>query len=171
VKIELSRCRIRDWRADDAPALVRHADDRRVWRNLRDAFPHPYTPEHAADWLARACAAEPRTAFALEVQGEAAGGIGLRLGEDVHRRTAEVGYWLGAALWGRGIMPEALQAFSAWAFASFDLCRLEAMPFEWNTASCRVLEKAGWALEARLRQNVTKDGETIDQWLYVRLRS
>lgn len=170
MRIELSQCLIREWRQGDERSLVRHADNRHVWRNLRDAFPHPYTLAQAEAWVGQACAAVPRTAFAIEVDGQAVGGVGLRLGQDVHRRTAEIGYWLGESYWGRGIMTEVVRAMSAWSFASFDICRLEARPFEWNAASSRILEKAGYTLEARLKRNVTKDGQTVDQLLYVMLR-
>jgi [ribosomal protein S5]-alanine N-acetyltransferase len=98
------------------------------------------------------------------------GGIGLILGADVERRSAEIGYWLAEPYWGRGIGSAAVEAVTEWAFARFDLVRLHAGVYEWNPASVRVLRKAGNTLEARRRKSVTKDGETIDRLLYVRLR-
>ena len=98
------------------------------------------------------------------------GSIGLTLQEDVHRRSAEIGYWLGEPFWGRGIMSEAVPAFTAYAFATFDVCRLYATVFEWNPASARILEKAGYVLEGRLRKSVTKDGRIIDQFLFACVR-
>ena len=96
-------CRIRSWRAGDEPSLARHADNRKIWLNVRDRFPHPYTLADAESWLAKVTAAEPETQFAIEVDGEAAGGVGLFLQEDVSRFSAEIGYWLGEAYWGRGL--------------------------------------------------------------------
>ncbi len=110
------------------------------------------------------------THFAIEVEGEAAGSIGLELGEDVARRSAEIGYWLGEAHWGRGIATEAVRTVTAYGFEQLDLVRIFANVFAWNPASMRVLEQAGYVLEGRLRSAVTKDGETIDQLAYAVVR-
>ena len=170
MRLELTRGCIRDWRAADADAILPHADNPRVARNLRDLFPHPYRRRDAMRFIAAALAQEPRTHFAIEVDGGAAGGIGLRLRDDIERRSAEVGFWLGEAHWGRGVMTEAVVAFSAWAFERFDLARLDASVFEWNPASMRVLEKAGYEREGRLRRAFTKEGRTIDAFLFARVR-
>jgi RimJ/RimL family protein N-acetyltransferase len=106
--------------------------------------------------------------FCLDIGGSAAGGIGLRLGSDIHRRTAEFGYWLGRAYWNRGIMSEAVGAFSDAAFEAFDLRRLYAEPFVNNRASARVLEKAGFILEGRLKNNVMKAGQLLDSLIYAK---
>ncbi|MGH7362760.1 MAG: GNAT family N-acetyltransferase [Candidatus Methylomirabilales bacterium] len=170
VKLVLTKCAIRSWRPGDVPALFRHANNRQVWRNLRDRFPHPYTARDAEDWIGRATAAVPETHFAIAIGDEAVGGIGLDLQTEVHRRSAELGFWLGEPYWGRGIATEAVRAMTDFAFATFDLCRVYAGVFEWNPASMRVLEKAGYSCEGRLRKSVTKDGQTIDQMLYAIVR-
>ncbi len=100
---------------------------------------------------------------------EVIGGIGLTLQRDVHRRSAEIGYWLGEPFWGRGIAAEALAAVSEYAFAEHDLVRLFACVYEGNPASARVLEKAGYVCEGRLRKSVTKAAQTLDQFLYARI--
>lgn len=150
--------------------LVHHADDREVWLNLRDRFPHPYTDADARDWIRAAAGQRPVQSFAIEVEGRAGGGIGVHPMVDVHRRTAEIGYWLGKEFWNRGIATEAVRATAEYAFPAFDLARLEALVYEWNPASARVLEKAGFQLEARLRRAITKDGRTIDALLYSMVR-
>ena len=170
MELALPGCRIRSWRAGDEPALVRHANSRRLWLNVRDHFPHPYTLADAAEWVARAAAVEPESQFAIEIDGEAAGGIGLFLQEDVARYSAELGYWLGEAHWGRGVMTDAVRGFTEYAFGAFELCRIYAVVFEWNPASRRVLEKAGYALEGRMRRAAVKDGQVIDQFLYATVR-
>lgn len=168
--IPLDGIELRNWRADDAHSLARHANNRRVWRNLRDHFPHPYTLDDANRWICYARDIAPHSNFAIAVRDEAVGGAGLSLREDVYRRSAEVGYWLGEAHWGRGIATRVVRAVADYAFDSFDVCRLWAEVFEWNAASMRVLEKCGFALEARLRKSVTKDGQTVDALLYALLR-
>src|SRR5690348_3842500 len=111
---------LRPWRWSDADAIVRHASNRKIWLNLRDRFPHPYTEADAHAWLA-SCAAEqgePHN-FAIELQGEAIGGIGLEFFSDVHRLTADIGYWLGESVWGRGFATLAVKAVTQYAFATF----------------------------------------------------
>jgi len=170
MELALPGCRIRSWRPGDEPSLARHANSRRLWLNVRDHFPHPYTMADARDWVALAASAAPETQFAIEVDGEAAGGIGLFPQQDVARYSAELGYWLGEAHWGRGLMTDAVRGFTEYAFRAFELCRIYAVVFEWNPASRRVLEKAGYAFEGRMRRAAFKDGQVIDQFLYAVVR-
>ena len=161
---------IRDWRQSDAAPLARHANNRRVWANLRDRFPSPYTLDDAETWLRHCARIVPVTDFAIEVDGEVAGGIGVVLCSDVERVGAEMGYWLGESIWGRGVMSAAVQVFAPWALDRFNLARLHANVFAFNAASARVLEKAGFVLEGRLRHSAFKNGVLIDQLLYARTR-
>jgi len=161
---------VRSWEWRDRDALVRHANNRKIWINLRDHFPYPYTDEDARDWLASIVRREPENNFAIDVAGEAVGGIGFTVQPDVGRRSAEIGYWLGEEFWGRGIATDALIAMTDHAFANYDICRIYAYVFGWNGASARVLEKAGYTLEGRLRKSVTKDGQTIDNLIYAIIR-
>ena len=170
MKLELTTCTVRSWEWRDRDAIVRHANNRRISINLRDRFPYPYTVADARNWLDSVIGFEPETNFAIDVAGEAVGGIGFVLQHDVARRSAEIGYWLGEEFWGRGIVTEALIAVTDHAFANYDLCRLYAHVFDWNGASARVLEKAGYELEGRMRKSVTKDGQTIDQLMYAVIR-
>jgi len=166
----LKTCTVRSWEWRDRDALVRHANNKKVSINLRDRFSYPYTVRDARNWLDMVVDEKPETSFAIDVAGEAVGGIGFTPQHDVARRSAEIGYWLGEPFWGRGIATEALVAVTDYAFANFDLCRLYAHVFDWNGASARVLEKAGYVFEGRLRKSVTKDGQTIDQLMYAIIR-
>jgi RimJ/RimL family protein N-acetyltransferase len=168
MRIVLKSCRVRSWEWQDRDSIVRHANNRKVWINLRDRFPHPYTKKDATTWLDVVVGAKPETNFAIAVDHEAIGGIGFSVQPDVGRRSAEIGYWIGEEFWGRGIASEALSAVSEYAFANYDLCRLFAHVFDWNPASTRVLEKAGYVFEGRMRKSVTKDNQTIDQLMYAR---
>jgi ribosomal-protein-alanine N-acetyltransferase len=164
--LQLSRSTIRPFRLDDAPSLAVHANNYKVWRNLRDLMPHPYTERDAVEFITRAAAEAPPTNFAIEVDGAAVGGIGLKLKDDIERIGAEIGYWLGEAYWGRGILSEAVPAFTRWAVREFQLTRVEAIVFEWNPASARVLEKSGYVREGTMRRSAIKDGRIIDRWIY-----
>jgi [ribosomal protein S5]-alanine N-acetyltransferase len=166
MRLTLSRCEVRSWRGDDLASLVTHADNRNVWLNLRDRFPHPYTKRDAREFLRAMEVQRPETAFAIAVDGKAVGGIGFVMLSDVERVSAEIGYWLGEPYWGRGIATEALVAVTRYAVDTFKLTRIFAVPFAWNEASCRVLEKAGYVLEARLRRSAIKDGRITDQMQY-----
>jgi ribosomal-protein-alanine N-acetyltransferase len=161
---------IRPWRLDDAESLAKHANNRKVWLALRDLFPHPYTIQDAHEFLQRATSEQPTTKFCIEVDGAAVGGIGIRLGQDVHRHTATLGYWLGEKFWGRGIVTEAVAALSDFWFENFPLRRISAEVFANNPASARVLQKAGFVFEGRLQNNVIKDAKLLDSLLYAKTK-
>ena len=168
--LSTDRIALRAWKPGDEASLVKHADNRKVSINLRDRFPFPYTMKDAQWWVGFASQPQPLQNFAIEFQGEAIGGIGLILGEDVFRRSAEIGYWLSEAHWGKGLMTEALKLMTPYAFQTFDLTRIHAGVFDWNPASGKVLEKAGYALESRMKKSVVKDGQVLDQLVYVMTR-
>jgi RimJ/RimL family protein N-acetyltransferase len=166
MRLELTTCIVRPWADGDAESLHHHANNRRVSMHLRDRFPYPYELEHAKTFLAWLRQQSMPTVWAIEVDGQAAGGIGVELHQDVERVSAEVGYWLGETVWGRGIASDALRGVTDESFKRFDLTRIYALPFADHTASVRVLEKAGYVLEGRLRQSAIKDGKIRDQFLY-----
>jgi ribosomal-protein-alanine N-acetyltransferase len=170
VEIVLEGCRLRDWRRSDATSLALHANNRKVWRNLRDLFPHPYSRSDARTWIRKQGAEERQTTFAIDFDGEAVGAIGLMVGRDVQRLTAEIGFWIGEPFWGRGIMTRAVSAVTEFGFDSLDLRRIQAEVFAWNPASARVLEKAGYRLEGRMANAVFKDGQVIDALMYATVR-
>lgn len=162
---------LRSYRQSDAVALQRLANNAKVAVNLRDRFPHPYTLQDARQWIELMLELRPETNFVIETGGELCGTIGMQIGEDVHRIDAELGYWLGEPYWGRGLATASVVSFRDWAFERFPMLeRLHAFVFESNPASARVLEKAGFELEGRLRRSVLKRGQVLDQLLYARLR-
>jgi len=170
VEIDLGFFQLRAWRKGDEESLVRHANNPNVARNLRDRFPHPYTLTDARSWVRHARSQDPITDFAIVVNGEAAGGIGFELQRDVARRSAELGYWLGEAHWGRGIVTEGVRALTRLMFSNFDLNRIYSTVFDGNPASVRVLEKAGFTFEGRMRKAAVKGGRTLDVLLYALLK-
>lgn len=157
---------IRSYDPDDVAALMKYANNAAIARQLLDHFPHPYTEEAAHEWLQAANEQDPEVSFAIATPDELIGGIGLLLRDDVFRRTAEVGYWVGEPFWGLGIATLALRTFTRWAFRELDFARIQAHVYEINPASRRVLEKAGFSLEGRLRNGATKNGQLMDLYLY-----
>ena len=170
MQLDLGSCGVRSFRDTDAAELARHANNRKVWLQLRDRFPHPYSIDDACRFIAFARGGDPETVFAVTVSDVAVGSIGATLRDDVERCSAEVGYWLGEPYWGRGIATLALTGFTRYALTAYDLERLYAVPLASNTASCRVLEKVGYRLEGRMRRSAIKDDSVQDQLLYAILR-
>ena len=161
--------RLRPWSFADAPALVEYANDPRIAENLRDTFPYPYTQQDAEFYLCLMADQQRDLHLAFEVDGVAVGSVGVHFKTDVRRRSAEIGYWLGQPYWGRGLATAAVQQVAAYVFAHFDVCRLYAVVFETNKASARVLEKAGFELEAVLRKSIIKHDQMLDSLLYAKL--
>ena len=170
MRIEFGEWQIRSFQPEDAPALAKYGNNREVWRNIWDQHPYPYGIGDAEEWIQHAIQQSPETIFAIASATEAIGCIGMLRQNDVARLSAEVGYWLGEPFWGRGIATAALKALTEYAFAEFDLLRLYATVMEWNPASARVLEKAGYQYEGLMRKSAIKDGQVIDQWLYAIVR-
>ena len=170
--LTLATCTLRPFRAGDEDALVASANDPEVARNLRDAFPHPYTRADADGWIAYAGGTGPGAPHhrAILIGEVLAGAVGVTPQGDFRRRSVEIGYWLGRSFWGRGIATDALRGMTDHVFATMDVCRIFAPVFESNPASARVLEKAGYVLEARLSKAVTKHGVTMDELHYARVR-
>jgi RimJ/RimL family protein N-acetyltransferase len=170
MELNLGHFTIRNWRHGDEQSLAHHANNRKIWLNVRDRFPYPYTPADAEQWVKKATSETSNADFAIAVDDAAVGGISIFLQTDIFRRSAEIGYWLGEEFWGRGIVTEAVRAMTEYAFSHYDICRIYAGVFEWNPASMRVLEKAGYELESRTKKSVTKDGQTIDEFIYAIVR-
>lgn len=165
----IAGCVLRPWREGDQPSLVRYGNNRAVWRNLTDMFPHPYERSHADGWVSFANADPRSTHCAIELHGEAIGGIGAMAGSDIYRRTADFGYWLGEPFWGRGLATACAAALVQHLGAARQFARLQAPVFAWNPASMRVLEKVGFVREGVLRHSVTKDGVLTDSVMYAYL--
>jgi len=166
VRLQLTMSVVRSWSPADVESLAKYANNRRISVNLRDRFPYPYTREIAQAFIRSVRERLPETAFALAVAGEAVGGIGFVLQEDIERVSAEIGYWLAEPFWGRGIATEAVRAMTALAIERHGLTRMYARVADWNTPSIRVLEKSGYTFEARLCRSAIKEGRIIDQLQY-----
>lgn len=170
IELRGTRCALRPWRHGDVDSLVRHANNINVAKHLRDRFPHPYTPASARAFIAASVRLDRgETNLAIEVNGEAAGAVGFSHGSDIERYSSEIGYWLGEAYWGRGIVTEAVVLLTGQLFARENLLRLFALPFADNPASVRVLEKAGYEREGLLRSSSVKARVVKDQLLYSRI--
>jgi RimJ/RimL family protein N-acetyltransferase len=162
--------RVRPWRRDDLDALLRHANNAKIAANLRDQFPHPYTRRDGIDYLNYVRAMDVPMSLAMELNGEAIGGIGFKLGVDIARLSVEMGYWLAESYWGRGLTTRAVIATSDCAFDTYKVVRIFSTTFSHNVASMRVLEKAGFEREGILRRSAIKNGVVLDQVMFAKVR-
>ena len=162
---------IRKWTTDDIPSLAKYANNINIWNNLRNYFPHPYTEEQAKAWIERVVDEVPIVNLAIDLDGEAIGGIGLILNSDVYMYSAEIGYWIGEPFWGQGIATEAIRQMIDYTFYYFDIVRIYAEVFENNKASMRALEKNGFYLEGVRRKSVFKNKTLMDDYIWVKLRT
>ncbi len=164
-------CELRSSCAEDIDAIVKHANNPKVARHLRERFPQPYTRPDAVDWIRHTKEYEPGTILAIATPKEAIGGVSLNRQDDVYRHSAELGYWLAEPYWGRGIATRAVRAMCDVGFQDKDLARIFACIFAENIGSCRVLEKTGFTLEGIHRKAVFKNGHYVDEKMYALLRA
>ncbi len=157
---------IRPWNENDLADLVFYAGNRNVSKNMTDQFPYPYTEDHGHNFITFARTSYPTQIFAIEVDIHAVGGIGIHPQTDIHKRNAELGYWLAEPYWGKGIMTAAVKQMTDYAFKTFDIDRLFARPFGTNLASQKVLENAGFTLEGRFKNTLIKEGIYLDELIY-----
>ena len=163
---------IREWRINDKSALAENLNNPKVLNNLRDGLPYPYTEQDAEDFItAMLSANKNRTyAFAITLDDEVIGSIGVFRRDNIHYRTAEMGYYIGEPYWGNGYMTNAIKQVCEYVFENTDIIRIFAEPFAHNTASCRALEKAGFLYEGTLKSNAVKCGNIVDMKMYALVR-
>jgi ribosomal-protein-alanine N-acetyltransferase len=162
---------LRPPRPSDARSIARHANDRNVWLGLRDIFPHPYSLRDAKAFIKRHSGEDPACTFVIEFEGEAVGVVGLVPKDDIFRHSAELGYWIGAPFWGKGLATEAVNAVAGYAFDVLAIERLYAFVFDSNPASFRVLEKCGFEREGTMRRGAIKDRRYFNMFIYSKLKN
>ncbi|GFI24271.1 putative ribosomal N-acetyltransferase YdaF [Lachnospiraceae bacterium] len=167
------KCKIRKWEVSDAKDLAIALSNRKIQDNLRDGLPYPYTEQDGADYIsAMLFANEDETfAFAITADNKVVGSISVFRQGNIHRHTAELGYYVAEEYWGKGITTEAVKQICAYVFDKSDIIRIYAEPFAYNIASCRVLEKSGFQYEGTLRSNAVKNGKVIDMKMYSLLKT
>lgn len=165
-------CKIRKWELSDAKNLAAALSNKKVQDNLRDGLPYPYTEKDGEDFISAMLSADENEtfAFAVTVDNIAIGSVGVFRQSNIHRQTAELGYYIAEEYWSRGIMTEAVRQICAYVLDKSDIIRIYAEPFASNIASCRVLEKAGFQYEGTLRSNAVKNGKVIDMKMYSLLK-
>ena len=157
---------LRPWSLNDLDSLVKYANNFNVAKNLTNKFPHPYTEENGKFFIHMATKHDPPNILAIDIKGEAVGGIGIHPQDDIMCKNAELGYWLAEPFWGKGIMTRAVPQMIEYGFKHWDISRIYARPYGTNIGSQKVLEKAGFKLEARFEKTIFKNGEFLDELIY-----
>ena len=165
-------CAIREWKIQDASHLAEVLDNKNILNNLRDGLPYPYTKKDAEEYITSMISADKTKtfAFAITVDDKAVGSIGVFRCDNIHFRTAEMGYYIGESYWGCGLGTSAVKQTCDYIFENTDIIRIFAEPFAYNFASCRVLEKAGFQYEGLLKNNAVKNGKVLDMKMYALIR-
>lgn len=162
---------LRPWKASDINSLIKYANNWNIAKNLTNQFPHPYTIQDGKAFIEYATKDDPIHIFAIEVNQEAVGGIGIHPQSDIFIKNAELGYWLGEPFWGYGIVSKAIKQIIQFGFSTFDIERIFARPYGTNFASQKILEKNNFLLEGRYNNILYKNGEYLDELIYAIRRS
>lgn len=164
------KVRIRTLRYADREQLTKLANNKKIWLNVRDMFPHPYTFEDAEKFIDSVKQQDPQVTFAIEYDFKFVGAIGMVLQRDVYRFSAELGYWIGEPYWGKGITTRAVRLLCDYAFNKLNIEKLFAGVFQGNEGSKKVLEKCGFQLEGIARKAVFKNNKFLDEYRYGKMR-
>lgn len=166
------KCDIREWKISDAGNLAQMLNNPNILNNLRDGLPYPYTEKDAEEYIEAMLSSDKTKtfAFAITVNDIVVGSIGVFRCDNIHFRTAEMGYYIGEPYWGKGLGTSAVKQVCSYIFQNTDIIRIFAEPFAYNTASCRILEKAGFQFEGIMRSNAVKNGKIIDMKMYSRIK-
>lgn len=165
-------CAIRKWKVEDAKNLAKVLNNKKVQNNLRDGIPYPYTVKDAVEFITAMLKADANStfAFAITVDDVAIGSIGVFRQENIHYRTAEMGYCIDEEYWHQGIATHAIQQTCQYVFNHSNILRIFAEPFVYNIASCRALEKSGFHYEGTLVKNAEKNGQVLDMKMYALIK-
>lgn len=158
---------LRPFSLKDAPALAKNINDKITSRNA-ETIPYPYTLKDARNWLKKISRNDKLIDFAIDINGEVIGAIGILL---ITNHKAEIDYWLARRFWGQGIITCALKEVTRFGFDKLKLKRIFAYVYSFNRPSMRVLEKNHYRLEGILRRDVKKGKKFYDTYLFAKVRS
>jgi len=169
--LNTNKVKLRSLVLADALQLTKLADNIKIWNNLRDYFPHPYYEDDAQSFINLSNEKNPRQNFGIQYGGEICGVISLIMQEDVYKKTAEIGYWIGEPYWGKQVASEAVRLITEYGFKELNLIRVYAAIFEDNIGSMKVLEKNGYSKEGVFKKAVIKNNQVLDEHRYYKLNT
>ena len=166
----MSKISLRTLHHSDRFEITRFLDNPKIFKNVRDHLPQPYTIQDAINFIDLVSKEDPQCTFAIQHVDHFVGVIGLKIQDDVHRKSAEIGYWIGEPFWGKGIASNAIHQMVSYGFEYLDINRIFAATYEYNLASMHVLEKNGFIKEGILRKAVLKNGAFHDEHRFAILK-
>lgn len=153
----------------DTDAVLAHVDDAELQRYV--PVPVPYTRAHAEDYTGSYMRmAEPNpgiAVWAIRFEGQLVGAIELRI-EEIG--SGDLGFWMGGAHRGQGLMTEAVGLVADHAFGALGLQRLTWSSVAGNVASARVAQRSGFTFEGLRRLGLQHRDERVDSWIASLLR-
>ena len=162
---------LRKFHVGDKTDLAKLANNKKIFDHVRDLFPQPYSEKDAKEFIGLCLRENPPTTFAIEYRQKLAGVISLTVQNDVYRKSAELGYWIGELFWNKGIATNAVNQIVSYAFNDLGLIRVYAGVFEYNKASSKVLEKCGFEREGILKKAVVKNDKLYEEFRYSKINS
>ena len=163
------KIKIRTLKISDKTELAKLANNKKIWDNLRDYIPFPYTESDADFFINLTNKEDPKQTFGIEYKGSLSGVIGLVIQKDVYQKSAEIGYWIGEPFWGNGIATKAVELITEYGFHKLDLNRIYTGVFEYNVASMKVLEKNGFQKEGIFKNAILKNNKVFDEHRFYKL--
>ena len=162
---------LRPFKKGDESSLIENINNRKIAKNT-SAIPYPYKLKDARSWIKSNLKLnkkkkKPEINFAIDISEMVVGGIGFR---KIEGHKAEIGYWLGEKYWGQGIMTTAVKLVTKYAFQELRLKRVYAHVLPFNKGSVRVLEKAGYKYEGKLKKDSLKNNKLIDSLMFAKIK-
>ena len=151
---------------EDVNQLCLHLSDKEIYDNTL-MIPYPYTTKDAEWWVLfveeNKFSNGRLTNWAIRDRSSMLiGSFGFHLKYGINSHRDEIGYWLAKPYWNKGIMTRVVKKMCQFGFDEFNLTRIEAVVFESNLPSCKVLEKAGFNYEGLLKKYILKNSKYID---------
>ena len=161
---------LRPWQLEDADGLAAICNNKKVWNNVRDLMPYPYSRADAKDFLEMTKTKNPLENFCVESDGKAVGNIGVVRFSDVYRKKMEIGFMISEKHWGKGFATEAVAQLVDYVWKTFDVVKIFAGVYDFNAPSMRVLEKNGFQLESINKKGIYKNDKFLDEYIFTIFR-
>ncbi len=165
MKLKLQKLKL-----SDTNRFAELANNKRLWLNMRDTFPHPYTIGNAISFINFSKKDNDNHIFGIFYNNELVGAVGLHGQEDINRHSVELGYWIGEPHWNKGIATKAVALIVDFGFKNLDINRIFASTIESNLASSRVLEKNNFIFEGVSRKSAFKNNVFLDEYNFSLLK-
>ena len=158
---------LRPLKSSDAESIAKYANNKNVWINLTDMFPHPYSVNDAVSFINSQKEIKPPQVFAIIYKNIAVGTVGLSSNTENKELCCDLGYWIGEEFWNKGIMTRVIKKMVKFGFKTYKTVDcISAYVFTYNRASIKILEKTGFIKDNKLNKSISKGGEKKELYYY-----